>query len=114
MITLEMYDYMRALQDKFFQKPKFPELEQQMDQVHRELSQQMDRDTRKKLLRLIDIAGELQEKLSLSSFIAGFRLASGVAKELSLEEPYSFVKDEERRISRTATHADNQDIFPKE
>ena len=112
MITLEMYDYMRALQDKFFQKPKFPELEQQMDQVHRELSQQMDRDTRKKLLRLIDTAGELQEKLSLASFVAGFRLASGIAKELSLEEPYSFVEDEERRVSKPTGFSASQTVSP--
>ena len=32
MDTLKMYDYMQALQDKFFQEPEFPELEQQMDQ----------------------------------------------------------------------------------
>lgn len=97
---LKMYDYMQALQDKFFQPPKFPELEQQMDQIHRELSQQLDKDTRKKLLHLIDAAEDLQERISLTSFIAGFRLATGLARELSLEGPYSFAKDEENRASK--------------
>lgn len=97
MDTLKMYDYMRALQDKFFQEPEFPELEQQMDQTHRELSQQLDRESRKKLLFLLDSADELQGRISLASFVAGFRLATGLARELSLEESYSFAKDEENR-----------------
>ena len=99
MDTHKMYDYMQALQDKFFQKPEFPELEQQMDQIHRELCQQMDRENRKKLLFLLDAADELQGKVSLASFVAGFRLAVGLAREVSLEEAYSFAKDEETRAS---------------
>ena len=97
MDTLKMYDYMQALQDKFFQEPAFPELEQQMDQIHQELSQQLDRESRKKLLFLLDSADELQGRISLASFVAGFRLAAGLARELSLEEAYSFAKDEENR-----------------
>jgi len=100
----KMYDYMRALQDKFFQIPKFPELEQQMDQIHRELSQQMGKDTRKKLLCLVDSAEELQERISLASFVAGFRLAAGITRELSFEEPYSFAKEEEQQV-RDIQHA---------
>ena len=101
MDTLKMYDYMQALQDKFFQEPEFPELGQQMDQIHRELSQQLDRESRKKLLFLLDSANELQGRVSLASFIAGYRLAVGLARELSFEEPYSFAKDEELRASRS-------------
>ena len=99
MYTLKMYDYMQALQDKFFQEPEFPELEQQMDQIHRELSQQLDKENRKKLLFLLDSADELQGRISLASFVTGFRLAVGLARELSFEEPYSFAKDEEKRAS---------------
>lgn len=102
MNQLKMYDYMQALQDKFFHPPKFPELEQQIDLIHRELSQQLDKDARKKLLHLIDAAEELQEKISLISFIAGFRLAIGLARELSLDERYSFAKDQESRTSELA------------
>ena len=104
MDTLKMYDYMQALQDKFFQAPEFPELEQQMDQIHRELSQQMDKENRKKLLFLLDSADELQGRISLASFVAGFRLATGLAMELSLGEAYSFAKDEERRASQASSH----------
>ena len=108
MDTLKMYDYMQALQDKFFQEPAFPELEQQMDQIHRELSQQLDRESRKKLLFLLDSADELQGRISLASFVAGFRLAAGLARELSFEEAYSFAKDEEKQASRTMGTSNDQ------
>lgn len=104
----EAYHYMRGLQDQFFQELQFPELQQRLDQIHQELSQQMDKETRKKFLYLIDTADELQERISLASFIAGFRLATGLARELSLEDPYSFDKVEENRISRTMGDFDEQ------
>lgn len=94
-----MFDYMHGLQTKFFKEPIFPDLEEEISQLHQDLSHHMDKETRKKLLRLIDTVGELQSRVSLASFIAGFRLASGIAKELSLEEPYSFDEDEEQRAS---------------
>ena len=94
-----MFDYMHGLQTKFFKEPVFPDLEEEISQLHQDLSHHVDKETRKKLLRLIDTVGELQSRISLASFIAGFRLALGIAKELSLEEAYSFDKDEEERAS---------------
>lgn len=94
-----MFDYMHGLQTKFFKESIFPDLEEEISQLHQDLSHHMDKETRKKLLRLIDTVGELQSRVSLASFIAGFRLASGIAKELSLDEPYSFDEDEEQRAS---------------
>ena len=95
-----MLDYMHGLQTKFFKEPIFPDLEEEISQLHQDLSHHMDKETRKKLLRLIDTIEELQSRISLASFIAGFRLATGIAKELSLEEPYSYEKEEENRISK--------------
>lgn len=112
MDTLKMYDYMQALQDKFFQEPEFPELEQQMDQIHRELSQQLDRESRKKLLFLLDSADELQGRISLASFVAGFRLAAGLARELSFEEAYSFAKDEEMCARKSTESPAKQSLCP--
>jgi hypothetical protein len=40
---------------------------------------------------------ELRDDVSLASFVAGFRLAWGIAKELSTEPPYSFADEEEKR-----------------
>ena len=91
---------MQALQNKFFKEPEFPELEQGIAELHNELTQRMDREERKKLLRLFDMTGELQCRITQAGFVAGFRLASGIAKELSLEEPYSFDKDEEQQVSQ--------------
>ncbi|MCI5516797.1 MAG: hypothetical protein MR427_04795 [Roseburia sp.] len=95
-----MFDYMHGLQTKFFKEPIFPDLEEEISQLHQDLSHHMDKETRKKLLRLIDTVGELQSRVSLASFIAGFRLAAGIAKESSSEEPYSYEKEEEDRISK--------------
>lgn len=90
-------DYMCALQAKFFVEPRVPELEQEIDRLHESIAQSLDEDGRRKLLKLIDTTGELQCRITQSGFVAGFRLAGGIAKELSLEEPYSFNRDEEQR-----------------
>ena len=74
-----MFDYMHGLQTKFFKEPIFPDLEEEISQFHQDLSHHMDKETRKKLLRLIDTIEELQSRISLASFIAGFRLATGIA-----------------------------------
>ena len=95
-----MFDYMHGLQTKFFKEPIFPDLEEEISQLHQDLSHHMDKETRKKLLRLIDTVGELQSRVSLASFIAGFSLAEGIAKESSSEEQYSYEKEEEDRISK--------------
>ena len=91
-----MYEYMRALHTKFFREPEYAELREQIRQQHGELSAQMDTETRKKLLRLVDALEELSDKISFTGFVAGFRLASGLAKELAQEAPYSFVADQEQ------------------
>ena len=50
-------------------------------------------------VELVDAEARLRDDVSLESFIAGFRLASGIAHELGTEPPYSFRQEEERRIS---------------
>ena len=42
----------------------------------------------------------LRDDVSLESFIAGFRLASGIAHELGTGPPYSFRQEEEERIGK--------------
>lgn len=92
-----MYEYMCGLQAKFFKEPEFPELEQKISKLYDELADHMNREERKKLLRLFDMTGELQCRITQAGFVAGFRLASGIAKELSLEAAYSFDKDQEEQ-----------------
>lgn len=94
-----MYEYLSGLQAKFFKEPEFPELEQKISELYDELADHMNREERKKLLRLFDMTGELQCKITQAGFVAGFRLASGIAKELSLEAAYSFDKDQEEHAA---------------
>lgn len=95
-----MYDYMKSLQRQFCAEPK-SEHKAEAEKLRRELSKRLDRKDRKLVLRLVDAHTMLEEEISLASFIAGFRLAVGLARELSLEEPYSFDREEERRVLST-------------
>ena len=87
-------DYMCALQAKFFVEPEFPELQQEVSDVYRDMKKQMDQDGQRILLKMVDLIADLHDRIVQASFVAGFRLAHGIAKELSLEEPYSFAQDD--------------------
>ena len=89
-------DYMCTLQVKIFIEPRFPELEQEISNQRKDILQSMNKDGRHKLLEFIDATGELQGRITLAGFVAGFRLAGGIAKELSMEESYSCDKDEKQ------------------
>ena len=90
-----MYDYMRALHQRFCKEPECKEIREKLEQSYhilRENSTRQDRETL--LLRIADLEIELWEETSLASFIAGFHLGMGIAGEL---EPYSFEDEDERR-----------------
>ena len=95
-----MYEYMRGLQRQFFKEPDFPELRQELNELHRELTEDRSKDERRKLLKLVDLEAELRDETALASFAAGFRLAWGIISELSMELPYSFAEEEERRMGQ--------------
>ena len=97
-----MYEYIRALQRQFFREPDFPELRQELNELHQELTEDKPRDERRKLLKLVDLEAELRDEISLASFAAGFRLAWGIIGELSIEPPYSFAEEEEHRVGQLA------------
>ena len=89
-----MYDYMKALQERFDKKP--PErLVRAVQSAREEVRDGMDDEKRKKLLRLLDAQNILLEEATLMSFTAGFKLAAGIAGELGA--PYSFDADEEEK-----------------
>ena len=80
-----MYDYMKALQERFDKKP--PErLVRAVQSAREEVREGMD-----------------DEKATLMSFTAGFKLAWGIAEELGA--PYSYDTDEEQ----TAQDAHSKD-----
>ena len=77
-----MYDYTRVLEDRFNSKPSQAQ-RQQLIAMRQEVSALLDKQGKKRLLRLVDAHTMAQEEMALTSFIAGFRLAWGIATELS-------------------------------
>ena len=96
-----MYDYMKALQDRFDYQ-EHTELDEQVKCAQAELRCDMDAVGRRKLLRLIDAQNALLTESALMSFTAGFKLAAGIAGELGT--PYSFDADEEEKAKEMITN----------
>ena len=90
-----MKDYMMALHQRFCKEPECREVSEQIREVERDLRQALDRRGQEQLLKLADLENELLDETSLESFLSGFKLALGIAAELS--PSYSFDDDEERR-----------------
>lgn len=71
----------------FSSEPLFVERQVEVVQLHREVEKKLDRRNQMRLLELVDAEARLQDDVSLANFIAGFRLACGIAHELGLERP---------------------------
>ena len=95
-----VYEYMRGLHQQFFKEPDFPELRQEINEIHQALTEGKAKQERRKLLKLVDLEAELSDEISLASFAAGFRLAWGIIAELNTEPPYSFAEEEEHRMGQ--------------
>ncbi len=90
-------DYMKALYDRFeTPSERASILRRAVKNTHKRLSIQLSKPERKLLLRLVDLQGALQDQCCLDSFFAGFRLASGIHKELEAFPPYNFEDEDER------------------
>jgi len=79
-----MNDYMRALHQRFFREPDVSELEEDIENTRQEVRDYLGQPERRKLMQLVDAQNLLREKISLASFIAGFKLAQEIAKELEV------------------------------
>ena len=90
-----MKDYKMAQHQRFCREPECREVRKELESVHQDLHQVLDRQGQEKLLKLADLNNELQETISLESFLSGFKLALGSAAELA--PSYSFDDDEEQR-----------------
>ena len=93
-----MYDYMQALQERFFSEGIYAEQRQEIETIRCKLSHTLNKQRRKQLLQLVDAESQLRDDMILDSFIAGFRLACGICNELGKGNWYSYVKDEEQRL----------------
>ena len=89
-----MLDYMQALRERFVGECD-RERRQAIHNLRREISQGIRKEYRRKLLRLVDLETALREEYALENFLAGFKLAWGLSRELG--EPYDHPKDMERR-----------------
>ena len=89
-----MYNYIRALEDRFAPKPNHKRC-QEFEIKRQEIATLLDKQARKKLLRLVDTHTMTQEEMALASFTAGFRLAWGIAMELGTNGSYSYEREQE-------------------
>lgn len=94
-----MYDYLKALHARSCQEPELQKVRAELDQAYREINARLGQQDQETLLQLADLENELREETSLTSFIAGFQLGMGIAREL---EPYSFEDEEERQATERA------------
>ena len=96
-----MLDYMMALHLQF-KRPsqRSQDLKQQVTILYRQLASRLGKPERKMLLRLIDLEAALRDQSDLDSFVSGFRLASGIQRELLEQPPYSFETEEEQRARK--------------
>ena len=100
-----MYDYMKALQERFDEKQPV-QLVYAVQSVREGPRDGIDAESRRKLLRLLDAQNTLLARSTLMSFTAGFKLAWGMAKELEADGLYSFEKEEEEHICHPAEQED--------
>ena len=90
-----MYNYMKALEDRFTPRPNRKQ-RWKLEAKRQEVSALLDKEGKKKLLRLVDAHTIAQEEMALVSFIAGFRLAWGIAMELGADGSYSYQQEWEQ------------------
>ena len=95
-----MNDYMRALHQRFFREPAYTDVREEIEDLRQELRETLQKPEQRKLLRLVDAQNLLREEISLASFMAGFKLAWGLARELETDGLYSFEDEEENRTCR--------------
>ena len=98
-----MYDYMKALQDRFDHQ-EHTGLDEQVKCAQEELRRDMDATGRRR--RLIDTQNSLLAESMLMSFTAGFKLAWGMTKELEAGGLYSFEREDEENACRLTEQED--------
>ena len=95
---------MRALEARFAPRPNRKQ-RRKLEAKRQEVSALLDKESKKKLLRLVDAHTRTQEEVALSSFVAGFRPAWGIAMELGAEGSCSY-KREWEEINRQKNHGE--------
>lgn len=81
----DRYEYLKKLWLDFYGLLKMDEESEKMASA---LENQLDKKTRWELIQLIDQMNLECERVSLESFISGFRVAMGIAREVSYEAKF--------------------------
>ena len=89
-----MHDYMQALQQRFFRVPRCEDLRVTVEDTCGEFLKRMGDEDKRKLLLIVDSMDAIRDEVSLASFIAGFKLAWGISRELEADGLYSFDEEE--------------------
>lgn len=78
-----MNEILTALYDSFYTPPQAADTHAEINAIHQQLIQKLDKPERRLVLRLIDAKDHLTEETAIDSFICGFRLAWRLANELN-------------------------------
>ena len=89
-----MHDYMRALQQRFFRAPRCEDLRMTVEDTCGEFLKRMSDEDKRKLLLIVDSMDAIRDEVSLASFVAGFKLAWGISRELETDGLYSYDEEE--------------------
>lgn len=81
----DRYEYLKKIWSDFYGLLK---MDAESEKRASELENQLDKKTRWELIQLIDQMNLECERVSLESFISGFRVAMGIAKEVSYEAKF--------------------------
>ena len=81
----DRYEYLKKLWSDFYGLHK---MDAESEKMASKLENQLDKKTRWELIQLIDQMNLECERVSLESFISGFRVAMGIAKEVSYEAKF--------------------------
>ena len=91
-------DYMTALQRRFhIASERTIELGHEVEAAYDTLHDELSREQQKLLLRFLDAENRYRDEEKLDSFFSGFRLASGIHRELGSIPSYSFEDEDEAR-----------------
>ena len=75
-------EMLTALHDKFYTPPVFAELKQEVNDAHQQLIARLEKPERKLVLQIIDAQNQMNEDVSVDSFVSGLKLGMQLSEEL--------------------------------
>ena len=78
-----MNETLKNFYDRFYTPLTVSGASQEIEDVHRQLIQRLNKPERKLILRIIDAKDHIAEERSIDSFICGFELAWKLSSELN-------------------------------